>query len=177
MAKVKVKTKAVAKKAPSAKDKLTKELQTLIKEVDAEGLLYLIQQANVLLHNKRVDEINSEMDKKNKKKKDQHKKSGTTARKGQNVEDVTIEIQQAPDQKTYYLIVNQEKHFLTLAEMKKIVKLSFKPETKTGALKFLHQYLNTERKEILLDHGVGSFKHPFYEALFYEVRAKFSLDD
>lgn len=161
----------------SARDRLADELVRMIPEIDAEGLLFLIRQANVLLHNKRVDELNAEMAKLNAGKKEEQKRAGTTARVGQNVVEITVEIQQSPDAKTYYLIVNGQKHFLTAEEMKAVVKFCFKPERKSDALHVLHQYLDNERKEILMDHGISSGKHPFFEALFYEVRRKFSLKE
>lgn len=164
-----------AAKSPTDREKLEKELVSLLPEIDAEGLLFLVRQANVLLHNKRVDELNAEMEREQKAKKT--KRAGTTARVGENVTEITVEIQQSPDGKTYYLLVDGQRHFFTSEEMASIVKLSFKPERKSDALRFLYQFMDNERKEVLLDHGISSGKHPFFEALFYEVRAKFSLNE
>lgn len=161
----------------SAREKIENELIGLIPEIDAEGLLFLVRQANVLLHNRRVDELNAEMAKLNEGKKAAQKRAGTTARVGQNVQEITVEIQQSPDGKTYYMIIDGRKHFLTAQEMAAVVKLCFKPERKSDALRFLHQYLNNERDEILMDHGITSGKHPFFEALFHEIRRKFSLKE
>lgn len=164
-------------RALSARDKLEGELVGMIPEIDAEGLLFLVRQANVLLHNKRVDELNAEMQKLNAGKRQAQKKAGTTARVGQNVQEITVEVQQSSDAKTYYLIIDGQKHFFTTEEMTAVVKLCFKPERKSDALRFLFEYLDNERKEVLMDHGVSARNHPFFEALFYEVRAKFSLDE
>lgn len=161
---------------PSARDRLVEELVGMIPEIDAEGLLFLVRQANVLLHNKRVDELNAEMEKLNESKREAHKRAGTTARVGQNVTEITVEIQRSADGKTYYLIIDNRKHFLTAAEMAAVVKLCIKPERKSDSLRFVYEYLNKERDEILMDHGINSGKHPFFEALFYEVRRKFSID-
>lgn len=161
----------------SARDKLANELIGLIEEIDAEGLLFLVRQANVLLHNKRVDELNAELEKKKKGGTEGKKKAGTTARVGENAQEVTVDIQQSPDAKTYYMTVDEQRHFLTSEEMAAVVKLCFAPEHKVDALRFLFQYMDNERKEILLDHGISTQKHPFFEALFYEVRTKFTLND
>ncbi|MBN1647750.1 MAG: hypothetical protein JW874_06945 [Spirochaetales bacterium] len=168
--------KAVPQKQ-SPRDRLAAELVKMIPELDTEGLLYLVKQAGVLLHNQRIDQINAEIDEMNKTKREKHKMAGTTARVGQNVQEITVEIQQSPDRKTYYLIVDEVKHFLTDSEMAKVVRLCVKPDTKSDALRFLFQYLDTERKEILMDHGISTRKHPFFEALFYEVRAKFLINE
>ena len=168
-------TEKKAAKPSTAREKLEKELVSLLPEIDAEGLLFLVRQANVLLHNKRVEELNAEIEKEQKDKKP--KRAGTTARVGENVTEITVEIQQSPDGKTYYMLVDGQRHFFTAEEMASIVKLSFKPERKSDALRFLYQFLDAERKEVLLDHGISTGKHPFFEALFYEVRAKFSLNE
>ena len=162
---------------PSARERLEGELIGMIPELDTEGLLFLVRQAGVLLQNKRVDELNAEIEKASKEKMEAHKRAGTTARVGQHVEEITVEIQRSPDSKTFYMIVNGEKHFLTPDEMSSVVKLCFKPERKSDSLRFLFKYMNDERKEILMDHGIASDKHPFFEALFHETRAKFSLKD
>lgn len=161
---------------PSARERLADELVRLIPEIDAEGLLFLVRQANVLLHNKRVDELNAEMEKLNEDKLEAHKKAGTTARVGQTVREITVEIQRSADGKTYYMIIDSRKHFLTASEMAAVVKLCVKPERKSDALRFVYQYMRNERDEILMDHGVNSAKHPFFEALIDEVRRKFSVN-
>jgi len=46
------------KKIDPGRAKLEKELRDAIKEVDPEGLLFLLRQAQVLIYNARVDRIN-----------------------------------------------------------------------------------------------------------------------
>ena len=147
----------------------------MIPEIDAEGLLFLVRQAGVLLHNKRVDELNAELEELSRDSMEAHKSAGTTARVGQTVEEITVEIRRSPDAKSYYMIIDGQKHFLTAQEMAAVVKLCYTPERKSDALRFLSEYLTTERGEILMDHGITTAKHPFFEALFYEVRRRFSL--
>lgn len=166
-----------ATKPQTARERMEDELVRMIPEIDTDGLLFLVRQANVLLHNKRVDELNAEMEKRAADQKQKHKKAGTTARVGQTVEEITVEIQRSPDGKTYYMIIDEQKHFFTAEEMAAIVKLCFQPKRKSDALRFLYQYMYNERGEVLMDHHISAEKHPFFEALFYEVRAKFTLDD
>ena len=45
------------------KTRLQNELIKLIKTIDEQGLLHLIQQANILRYNMQVDKINKEKDK------------------------------------------------------------------------------------------------------------------
>lgn len=163
-------------KPKTTHEKLAAELAAMIPEIDAEGLLFLVRQASVLLHNKRVDELNAEIEQQNGGKKAVERRAGTTARVGRSAEEITVEIQRSPDGKTYYMIINGQKHFLTAQEMAAVTQLCFKPERKSDALRLLFRYLTAERKEILDDHGVSAEKHPFFEALFHEVRSSFTLE-
>ena len=164
-------------KTSTERDKLATELKNLVRELDSESLIFLIRQANILLHNKRVDELNAKADAAANPTKKKERKAGTTARVNLLSNEITVEVQQSADRKNYYLIIDGRKHFLDPPEMEKVVKLCFKPDRKSAAIKYLFQFLDNERKEILMDHDINSPKHPFFEALFYETRARFSLDE
>ena len=159
---------AVSKKGKeSQKARLTKELTSLLSEVDEEGLLFLIRQANVIIHNRRAESINREIDELN------ERKGGAGGKVGEAGFTVTIE---TPDNgKTYHFIVNGRKHFLDTAETRKIVELCYRPPTKSAALKYLYQFFQAERDEILSEHKITSEKSPFFQELFSEIRARFSL--
>ena len=53
--------KVAKKKTDTQRARLEKELSEAIKQVDEEGLIFLIQQAQVLIHNVQVDKINREI--------------------------------------------------------------------------------------------------------------------
>lgn len=161
--------KAVKEPEETQKTKLEKELKALIPEIQEEGLLFLIQQANTIIHNQRSVMIQKEMAELNQKKGKAVKVSSPESR-------FEIEISRSADGKTYYLTVNGRKHFMDITETKKIVDLCYRPPTKTSALKYLYQFFQSERDEILLDHKIRTADSPFFEALFKEVRSVFTLD-
>ena len=155
---------ALKKSKESQKERLTKELISLLSDIDEEGLLFLIRQANVLIQNRRAEAINREIDELNAGKGASNDKAG-----------FSVAIETPDNGKTYHFIINGRKHFLDTAETKRIVELCYRPPTKSAALKYLYQFFHAERDEILYEHKITSEKSPFFQELFSEVRARFTL--
>lgn len=154
-------------KSDSQKQRLEDELVKLLPEIDEEGLVFLLRQANTIIHNQRTDQLNREMEALNKKKKP-GAAAGTAEPGG-----FEIEISRSDDGKTYYFIVNGMKHFFDIPETQKIIALCYRPPAKSDALRYLHEFFRAERDEILMDHKITSAKSPFFEELFHAVRATF----
>lgn len=161
--------KKLKSKNESQKKRLEGELSGLIPEIETEGLLFLIKQANTIIHNQRTARLNAET-----KELNRTRKGGETPdlAAGENFE---VEIDRSENGKTYYFIVNGRKHFFDIPETQKVVALCYKPETKSAALRYLYEFFLNERDEILQEHDISSVKSPFFNVLFREVRANFSL--
>lgn len=155
-------------------NKLRKDLIELIPQIEEEGLIFLLQQANTIIHNQRVVELNRDLQEINSKKESGEGSSSVKKQSGNN-EGFTIEINRSSNGKTYYFIVNGRKHFMDVPETKKIVELCYRPPSKSKALKFLYQYFLNERDDVLLEHKIKSESSPFFDALFTTVRENFSL--
>ena len=156
-------------KTENQKARLEKELTDLVPEIMEEGLLFLIKQANTIIHNQRAVKLNKEINELN------SRKPSVVLDPALGQELFNIEINRSKDGKTYHFIVNGRKHFFDVQETQKVVALCYKPETKSAALRFLYEFFINERDEILLEHEIKSAKSPFFEILFREVRANFSL--
>jgi hypothetical protein len=157
-------------KTDSQKQRLEAELVSLLPEIEEEGLVFLLRQAGIIIHNQRTDKLNQEMEILNKKKKP-GAAAGSAASQG-----FEIEISRSDDGKTYYFIVNGMKHFFDIPETQKIIALCYRPPTKSDALRYLHEFFRAERDEILMDHKITSAKSPFFEELFKTVRATFQYN-
>jgi len=157
-------------KPDSQKQRLEAELMSLLPEIEEEGLVFLLRQAGIIIHNQRTDKLNQEMEILNKKK-----KPGAAAGPAKS-EDFEIEISRSDDGKTYYFIVNGMKHFFDIPETQNIVALCYRPPAKSDALRYLHEFFRAERDEILMDHKITSAKSPFFEELFKAVRATFQYN-
>ncbi len=153
------------KKVDQRRAKLEKELREAIKEVDEEGLLFLLQQAGVLIHNARVERINkvaSEI---------------RTSRKTAAPPPQGVEIEESDGGKVFFLTIGQSRKVLNLEELKRLVRICYAAETKSDALRQLYTVLSRERKDILSDARIGGPQSPLIDGLFQAVRAKFKLQD
>jgi hypothetical protein len=152
-----------AKKIDTGRAKLEKELRDAMKEVDEEGLLFLLRQAQVLIYNVRVDRIN------------EAGKQITGDKPRQRAAPVSIE--ETEGGKQIFLTIGRTRKILTPEEMKRIVRICYSAETKSEALRQLFSVLAKERRDILADATIGNPDNPLLEALFTTVRATYTLKE
>jgi hypothetical protein len=171
-----VKTKKPAKKAArkspkttDARVKLERDLRAAIQEIDEKGLLFLLRQAQVLIHNARLESL--------------EKDSGGTGHGAaippatSRRHSETVEIEDAHDGKTIFLTIGRTRKVLTPEEMKRLVRICYSTESKSEALRQLFTVLVKERKDILTDAVIGSPDNPLVTHLFNAVRAAYALED
>jgi hypothetical protein len=161
-----------AKKADPGRAKLEKELKEAIQEVDDEGLLFLLRQAQTLIYNSRVDRINQEEEKLKGAKKTAGGKEPQP-----RVSRQAVSIEEADGGKTIFLTLGKARKVLTQDEMRQIVRICYGAETKSEALRRLFTVLARERKDILADAVIGNPDNPLLEALFTVVRQTYTLKE
>ncbi len=163
--------KASTSKGGSQRDRLARELQAALKEIDEEGLLFLLRQAHVLIHNVRVDRLNREAE-------ELAKKTGKSSEAPRvRVSPTAVSIDESEDGKAIFLVLGRTRKAMSMEEIKQLVRICYGAETKTDALRQLFTVFSRERKDILIDAGIGGPSHPLMEGLFREVRAKYRLED
>jgi hypothetical protein len=172
LVKAKTPQKKTASKNPRATDaraKLERDLRSAIQDIDDKGLLFLLRQAQVLIHNARAESI-----------------GGMSDAEGQGAgipgvsltrHSESVEIEDARDGKTIFLTIGRTRKVLTAEEMKRLVRICYSTETKSEALRQLFTVLVKERKDILTDAMIGSPDSPLITHLFNAVRASYSLED
>ncbi len=159
----------MAKKKPDPRRaKLEKELKDAIKEVDEEGLLFLLQQADVLIHNARVDRLNRVA---------QEIRGSKKAAAPAPVAATGVDIEESEGGKVFFLTLGKSRKVLNLEEMKRIVRICYAAESKSEALRQLYTVFQRERRDILSDARIGSAQHPLLGELFSAVRGRFKLED
>lgn len=157
------------KKIDTGRAKLERELREALGEIDEEGLLFLLRQAQVLIYNARVDRINQEATK---------LKGG----KPQTIKEVreaplTVSIEESDNGKSIFLTLGKARKVLTPEEMRQLVRICYAAETKSEALRQLFTVLARERKDILADAMIGNPDNPLLVALFTTVRNTYRLKD
>jgi len=155
------------KKVDQRRAKLEKELREAIKEVDEEGLLFLLQQAGVLIHNARMDRIN---------------KAASEIRGAGKADARTppaggVEIEESEGGRVFFLTIGRSRKVLNLDELKRIVRICYAAETKSDALRQLYTVLSQERRDIISDAHIGGPQSPLMDEFFRAVRAKFKLQE
>jgi hypothetical protein len=138
-------------------------------QIDEKGLLFLLQQANVLIHNQKVDEVNRELA--------ELPSGGTSARASGRRAGAVVSIDDSGDRSAIFLTLGKARKVLNLAELKQLVRICYAAETKTDALRQLYTVLARERSDILVDAGIGNASNPLVEGLFYALRRKYRLED
>lgn len=158
---------AKKKKKSKVKDELIKELSDMIKDIDEEGLIFLIQQANVLLYNKRVEEINRKIA--------GMKVEKTTRKTTTQPQDYAVDIEETKDGKYFYIILNNSRVFFTLEEMKKLVKICHVSEDERDASERLYNWFSRNRKDLLIDGQIGDSNNPFLANIYSYIINKYKV--
>ena len=166
--------RSTAKDKPDAqKLRLRKELSEAIAQIDEEGLLFLLRQANVIIHNARVEALNQEEEKMAAKGK--KASSGRKTTVSSVVSSTHAAIEESPDRKVVFLELGKQRKVMSLEEMKQLVRICYGADSKSDALKQMFNVFARERKDILVDTGIGSPGHPLMDALFHVVRETYRL--
>jgi hypothetical protein len=167
-----VKTKKPARKADDGpakpnRAKLEKELRAAIAEVDEKGLLFLLRQAQVLIHNARLESLGDGAP----------REAGSAPPAAAASRPETVSIEDAEGGKPIFLNIGRTRKVLAPDEMKRLVRICYAAETRSEALRQLFTVLVKERRDILTDAMIGSPDSPLLRQLFTAVREKYQLPD
>ncbi len=152
--------------APDPRAKRERELRAAITEIDEKGLLFLLRQAQVLIHNARVESMQQETE-------ESAQPGGPLPISKGRPETVSIE----PGKGGIFITLGRVRKVLSAEEMKRLVRICYGAETKTEALRQLFTVLVKERKDILADAFIGSPDSPLLRGLFDAVRETYRLED
>jgi len=142
-------------------------------QIDEEGLLFLLRQANVLIHNQKVDEVNRELAEMSEKPGRSAAGGGAAGRRAAAV----VSVEDSGDRSAIFLTLGNVRKVLNLEELKRFVRICYAAESKTDALQQLFRVLAQERSDILKDADIRSAANPLVEGLFYALRRKYQLED
>ncbi|RKX88130.1 MAG: hypothetical protein DRP59_12485 [Spirochaetes bacterium] len=133
---------------------LRKELRSLIKDIPEEGLLFLIKQANTILYNMRVEELNRAREKLNK--------------------DDGVSIERSSFGRSFILVMAGNRKIMGEDELTKVVRIVFKAEDQKEGAERLFTWFKRNRDDVLLD---GRLKKgdPVFTNLFIYIKEHFSM--
>ncbi len=154
--------KGETKKNNSTKKTLEDNIKKIMKELDENSLMFLLEQAQILKHNMEVDRINKEIL--------ESRKSGNLTDNETIKTTDTLKIIADSDGKNFILEINGNRKFLTREEFRKIVEICY-----NGTVVNLYNWLYKERKDVLIDAGIRSKNSALLSNLIDLVKSKYKL--
>ncbi len=150
---------AVPKTSPSKKTVLSpalkaaiKELNSLLTELDENEIGFLIQQAGVLIHNKKI--VSNPADRERRESQFQKKMNEWKEAKEEMMERVSVE--EGDEGKHFILIMGNYRNFFARDEMKRVVKLCHAADDAKDAGQRLFNWFERNRSDVLKNSGIKS---------------------
>ncbi len=172
----------MAKKEQDAKKDLIAELTGLMEEIDEEGLRFLIEQADTIIYNMKVDEVNKAADRLNAARSGKKpggkpagaSKSDTAAGKGDKEEQL-VWVEEGSKGKSMFLVINNQRKIMDQeSEMYPLVKIAHSTADPKEGTERLYRWFHRERDDVIFD-AVLTPEHPAMEQLYSYLREHFSL--
>jgi hypothetical protein len=140
---------AEGRQEQSEREQLLKELRALIKEVDEEGLRFLIRQANTIIYNMKVDELNRVRE-----QEDEERRSARAARAGAqsgDSEGPTVFFEAGKRSSGYIMEIDGVRSIMDEAELMQLVRLAQNAASPEVATRKLYKWINDNRDDILME--------------------------
>ncbi len=144
----KTETSKKAKEIPKLKTtnvnkKLLKTLTDLAKQMEEDGLTLMIEQAELVLYKMKLIKRNKELESKQSKLDKPIEKYSPPSDK------TNLEIVEADDDSHFIFVINRERNFFSLDEMKKIVKLCHVAENEKDGAERLYNWFERNRMDVI----------------------------
>jgi hypothetical protein len=141
--------KAASKTKPAAAEALAKELKSLIPRLDAEGLQFLIEQAQVHLYNMQVDELNQTMERSAvaKAAKGKGKAGGKTKAATKKTKEA-LRLEGSPSGSSFYIVYNAKYVMFSRDEMIHLVSIVSAPVSELEVRENLFAWIEKERRDV-----------------------------
>lgn len=165
-----------AKKAPPAKktahDVLATELRSMIKDLDEEGLSFLLEQARVHLHNMNVTRLEKEL---SAASRSGIKSSAGAGPRTGKIPAADFRIERSPSGATYHIISGGNWKMFTDEEMLAMVKIAQSKDTLLEVSHRLWDWLDRERSDVFEDLALEDHHDPRTKDLVKLLRKKFAV--
>ncbi len=157
----------------TAHDILAAELRSMIKDLDEEGLAFLVEQARVHLHNMNVVRLEEELAaaEPSKGKKGSGKKSAAKT----HLPAADFRIERSPSGATYHIISGGNWKMFTDEEMLAMVKIAQSKDTLLEVSQRLWNWFDRERPDVFEDLDLEDHHDPRVKEIVKLLRKKFAV--
>ena len=179
----KKKTVKEEKKSPT-RDKYLKELKSMLKDIPDEGLLFLIRQAAVLIHNAAVEEENIRQIKDEKsgsaesEKKSSNRKIRTavaSCKKNSRIEETySVVLEKGAFGKTFILRFGSIGKTFDGKEISDLVRYVYESKTAADGQRRIFAWFERNRKDVLIDAGISSEKSSAVKSVYNCLKKEIS---
>jgi len=171
------------KKDSGGEQALRKELAGLTQSIDSDGLRYLINQANILLHNLQVEKVNKELQKlsaidQKVKKGSGAGGAGKAAAKGTGKDagiSVSVDIDESGS--NFILVMRTSRKFLSLKEMRSLVHVCQAAESSSTSGPRLYRWFSRNRTDILSDAQISGPADPQLRGIYELITDRYKTQE
>ena len=147
------------------RERLEGLLVEAIHQMDDDGLVFLLKQADVLRTNANAERIRREIE----EYEAEHGIDLAPAAGGGEPELPPVSLETSSDGKAYILVMGKARKILTRAELGGIVEVCLKAADREGATRALYAALGRERSDILVDAKISSPVSPMLVSLYATI--------
>jgi hypothetical protein len=164
-----------------AGDKLRKELLALIDQVDTEGLVFLIRQAQTIIHNLQVERINAEIGGLNQERARALEKAsrgaaspaGGVRAAGSEAGVQAVEIEEGAGRTTFIVAIGNVRKSFGLDEMRALARVAHAASDDADGAQRLYTWLKRNRGDVLTEIGARTAAHPALVLVHRAVKSRY----
>ncbi|HON79270.1 MAG TPA: hypothetical protein PK544_12315 [Spirochaetota bacterium] len=148
--------KPAPKKTAISKEKkaLLGDLAKIAESLEEESIKFLIAQGQVMLQNKKIQEIRAE--RKERKPAEPIEGKIGPGRKFKGSDKESIDIVESASGSSFVLLINNYRNFFDRDEMRKLVKICHSADDERDAMSRLHGWFSKNRKDVLTNTDIRS---------------------
>ncbi|TVR87774.1 MAG: hypothetical protein EA428_12795 [Spirochaetaceae bacterium] len=146
----------------SRRDELVAEINALLPELEDSSLVFLKQQAEVLLVKARKMKARQALRK-------YQQQGGPVA---QDIGDVHIE---QNEQGFFHIVARGARVFFNRDELREITAICWKAENRRAGMRGMYRWFDKERSDFLNDTSIRSPADPVFDRLYDEIRSKYKV--
>ena len=146
----------------SRRDELVSEINALLPELEDSSLVFLKQQAEVLLVKARKVKARQAL-------RQYQQQGGPVA---QDIGDVHVE---QNEQGFFHIVARGARVFFNRDELREITTICWKAENKRAGMRGMYRWFDKERSDFLNDTSIRSPADPVFDRLYDEIRSKYKV--